>query len=231
MVSEAEAHGICSMTVDTACSGSLISIDLACRYLHTRDIDGAIVAGCNLYLSPEHNMDVSAIRASASPTGRCHTFDAKADGYIKAEAINMVIIKRLDDALRDHDPIRAVIRGSSTNSDGWTPGIASPSSEAQARAIRRAYARAGVCDFSKTTYLECHGTGTQVGDPIEVDAAASVFSSSRVPGEPLIIGSVSSLFITDSHKHIGVPTSSQAYTNRSRAILAIQNLLPVSRDS
>ncbi len=96
----------------------------------------------------------------ASPTGRCHTFDVKADGYIKAEAINMVIIKRLDDALRDRDPIRAVIRGSSTNSDGWTPGIASPSSVAQAHAIRRAYARAGVCDFSKTTYLICHETGT-----------------------------------------------------------------------
>ncbi len=231
MVSEAEAHGICSMTVDTACSGSLISIDLACRYLHTRDIDGAIVAGCNLYLSPEHNMDVSGIRASASPTGRCHTFDAKADGYIKAEAISMVVIKRLDDALRDGDPIRAVIRGSSTNSDGWTPGSASPSLEAQAHAIPRAYARAGICDFSETTYLECHGTGTQAGDLIEVDAAASVFSSSRLSVEPLIIGSVSSLLMMDSHKHNGVPKSSQAYKNRSRAILAIQNLLPVSRDS
>ena len=190
------------MTIDTACSGSLISIDLACRYLQTRDMDGAIVAGCNLYLSPEHNMDLSAIRASASPTGRCHTFDAKADGYIKAEAINMVILKRLDDALRDRDPIRAVIRGSSTNSDGWTPGIASPSSEAQAHAIRKAYARAGICDFSKTTYLECHGTGTQAGDPIEVNAAASVFSSSRLPEEKLIIGSVSSVPIRYSHNQI-----------------------------
>lgn len=106
------------MTIDTACSGSLISIDLACRYLQTGDADGAIVAGCNLYMSPEHNMDLSAMRASASLSGRCHTFDAKADGYIKAEAVNTVILKRLDDALRDGDPIRAVIRGSSTNSDG-----------------------------------------------------------------------------------------------------------------
>ena len=179
------------MTIDTACSGSLISIDLACRYLQSRDADGAIVAGCNLYMSPEHNMDLSAIRASASPTGLCHTFDAKADGYIKSEAINMVVLKRLNDALRDRDPVRAIIRGSSTNSDGWTPGIANPSSKAQTVAIRKAYARAGISDFHSTTYLECHGTGTQAGDPIEVNGVASVFSNDRTAGQPLIIGSVS----------------------------------------
>lgn len=179
------------MTIDTACSGSLISLDLACRYLQTRDADGAIVAGCNLYMSPEHNMDLSAIRASASPTGRCHTFDAKADGYIKAEAVNMVILKRLDDALRDKDSIRAIVRGSSTNSDGWTVGIANPSCEAQAIAIRRAYVRAGITDIQSTSYIECHGTGTQAGDPIEVSGVASVFSDSRATDQPLIIGSVS----------------------------------------
>jgi acyl transferase domain-containing protein len=178
------------MTIDTACSGSLISIDLACRYLQTGDADGAIVAGCNLYMSPEHNMDLSAMRASASLSGRCHTFDAKADGYIKAEAVNTVILKRLDDALRDGDPIRAVIRGSSTNSDGWTPGIAAPSSGAQAAAIRTAYARAGISSFEDTSYLECHGTGTQAGDPVEVNAVASVFSDSRLADKPLVIGSV-----------------------------------------
>ena len=179
------------MTIDTACSGSLISLDLACRYLHTRDADGAIVAGCNLYMSPEHNMDPSAVRTSASPTGRCHTFDIKADGYIKAEAVNMVVLKRLDDALRDNDPIRAIIRGTSTNSDGWTVGIASPNAEAQAVAIRRAYAVAGIADIQSTSYIECHGTGTQAGDPIEVSGVASVFSESRTADKPLIIGSVS----------------------------------------
>ena len=179
------------MTIDTACSGGLISVDLACRYLQTRDADGAIVAGCNLYMSPEHNMDQSAVRVSASPSGRCHTFDIKADGYIKAEAVNMVVLKRLDDALRDGDPIRAIIRGSSTNSDGWTPGIASPSCEAQAIAIRRSYARAGLSDLQNTSYLECHGTGTQAGDPIEVTAVSTVFSSSRAADNPLLIGSVS----------------------------------------
>lgn len=109
------------------------------------------------------------MKAAHSPSGKCHTFDIKADGYIKAEAVNAVILKRLHDALRDGDPVRAVIRGSATNSDGNTPGIASPSAEAQARAIRSAYANANISNFNDTTYLECHGTGTQAGDPVEGD--------------------------------------------------------------
>lgn len=102
------------------------------------------------------------MKGASSLTGKCHTFDVKADGYIKAEGVNAVMLKRLDDAIRDGDPIRGVIRGSATNSDGRTPGIASPSAEAQASAIRAAYANAGITDFSQTSYLECHGTGTQV---------------------------------------------------------------------
>jgi acyl transferase domain-containing protein len=148
------------MTIDTACSGSLIGLDVASRYLQTREIGGAIVAGCNIYLSPEHVMDHTAYGGTASMSGRCHTFDAKADGYVKAEAVNMVVLKRLGDALRDGDPIRAIIRGSACNSDGWTAGIASPNSEAQAAAIRQAYSNAGITDFSATSYVECHGTGT-----------------------------------------------------------------------
>jgi acyl transferase domain-containing protein len=180
-----------SMTIDTACSGALVSVDLACRYLNSREITGAIVAASNLYLSPEHVMDEGSMRGVASTSGKCHTFDIKADGYIKAEAVNAVMLKRLDDALRDGDPIRAIIRGSATNSDGRTPGIASPSSEAQAAAIRAAYANAGISDISATAYVECHGTGTQAGDPIEVNGVASVFSPHHSPDHPLIIGSVS----------------------------------------
>lgn len=111
-----------SMTIDTACSGSLVSIDVACRYLQTNQVEGAIVAGANLYMSPDQNQDMGAMRMAASASGRCHTFDAKADGYCKSEAINCVVLKRLDAALRDGDAIRAIIRGSATNSDGWTPG-------------------------------------------------------------------------------------------------------------
>jgi acyl transferase domain-containing protein len=179
-----------SFTIDTACSGSLVAVDVACRYLNTREVTEAIVAASNLYLSPEHNMDEGAMKGAASFSGRCHTFDVKADGYIKAEAVNAIILKRLDDAIRDGDPIRAIIRGSATNSDGRTPGIASPSAEAQAAAIRAAYAHAGISDVNATTYVECHGTGTPAGDPVEITGISSVFAESRSPDHPLIIGSV-----------------------------------------
>ncbi|KAL9094793.1 MAG: hypothetical protein Q9165_003064 [Trypethelium subeluteriae] len=178
-----------SMTIDTACSGSLIALDTACRYLQTKDVAGAIVGGCNLYLSPEHAMDSFAINGAGSPSGRCHTFDAQADGYIKSEAVNMIILKRLDDAIRDNDPIRAVIRGSATNSDGWTAGIASPNADAQATVIKQAYINAGISDITSTSYIECHGTGTKAGDVIEVEGLAKVFSNHLSATRPLRIGS------------------------------------------
>ncbi|CBF79115.1 hypothetical protein AN7084.2 [Aspergillus nidulans FGSC A4] len=182
-----------SMTIDTACSGSLVSLDVATRYLQTGEIRAAIVAACNLYMSPEHCIDISSsIINAASLTGLCHTFDAKADGYVKAEAVNMVIIKRLQDAIRDRDPIRSIIRGSASNSDGWTAGIASPSSEGQAAVTRQAYRIAGIADFNATSYVECHGTGTRAGDPIEVKGVASVFCPERPAERPLLIGSVKS---------------------------------------
>jgi acyl transferase domain-containing protein len=148
-----------SMTIDTACSGSLVGLDVACRYLTSGEINGALVAGANLYLSPEHVMDSGPMKGAASLSGRCHTFDKKADGYIKAEAVNCVMLKRLSDAERDGDPIRAIIRGTATNSDGRTPGIASPSSVSQAMATRSAYANAGITDFAATGYIEVSGYG------------------------------------------------------------------------
>ncbi|KAK7744645.1 Type I Iterative PKS [Cytospora paraplurivora] len=181
-----------SMTIDTACSGSLVGLDVACRYLASGEIKGALVAGANLYLSPEHNQDSGPMKGASSLTGRCHTFDRKADGYIKAEAVNCVMLKSLHDAQRDGDPIRGIIRGTATNSDGKTPGIASPNSEAQAVAIRSAYANAGITDLSVTGYIEMHGTGTQAGDPQEVKGVASVFAASRSKTSPLVIGSIKS---------------------------------------
>ncbi|KAF4630892.1 hypothetical protein G7Y89_g7242 [Cudoniella acicularis] len=208
-----------SMTIDTACSGALVSVDLACRYLNTGEINGAIVAASNIYLSPEHVMDEGSMKGVASTSGKCHTFDVKADGYIKAEAVNAVMLKRLDDAIRDGDPIRGIIRGSATNSDGRTPGIASPSSEAQAAAIRMAYARAGIVDIDATAYVEFHGTGTQAGDPIEVNGVASVFSESRSPDNPLIIGSVKS--------NIGHSEPAAGISGMLKAILSIEKgLIP-----
>lgn len=181
------------MTIDTACSGALICLDLAIRYLQTHEISSAIVAGANLYCSPEHVMDhYMGANGAASLSGKCHTFDAKADGYIKAEAVSMVYLKRLEDAIRDRDPIRAIIRGTATNSDGWTPGIASPNPKAQSAAIRQAYRNAGITDLSQTSYVEFHGTGTRAGDSLEADGVASVFTPYQSPEKPLRIGSVKS---------------------------------------
>ncbi|KAF2177304.1 ketoacyl-synt-domain-containing protein [Zopfia rhizophila CBS 207.26] len=203
-----------SMTIDTACSGSLVGLDVACHYLASGEINGALVAGANLYLSPEHNMDSGSMKGASSLSGRCHTFDKKADGYIKAEAINCVMLKRLSDAERDGDPIRAIIRGTATNSDGKTPGIASPSSEAQAMATRAAYANAGITDFSATGYIEMHGTGTQAGDPQEVKGVASVFAASRSKCSPLIMGSIKS--------NIGHSGPAAGISGLMKAILAVE---------
>ncbi|KAM0133546.1 hypothetical protein ACHAO1_006203 [Botrytis cinerea] len=204
-----------SMTIDTACSGSLVGLDVACRYLQSREIDSAIIATSNLYLNPEHVMDLGAVGNAHSPTGLCHTFDIDADGYVKAEAVSSIIVKRLSDAIRDRDPIRAVIRGSATNSDGRTPGIASPSAEAQSAAIRAAYANAGITNLNDTAYLECHGTGTQAGDPTEVKGAASAFSGTRSADKPLIIGSIKS--------NLGHAEPSAGISGILKAVMAIEN--------
>ncbi|KAF7175177.1 hypothetical protein CNMCM7691_006581 [Aspergillus felis] len=183
-----------SFTIDTACSSGLVAVDVACKNLRAGTLTGAVVAGVNLWLSPEHTEERGTMRAAYSASGKCHTFDAKADGYCRAEAVNAVYLKRLSDAVRDGDPIRALIRGTASNSDGWTPGINSPSSEAQAAMIREAYKNAGIdsSEYAETGYLECHGTGTPAGDPIEVKGAASVLAHMRPQANPLIIGSVKS---------------------------------------
>jgi acyl transferase domain-containing protein len=122
-----------------------------------------------------------------SPTGQCRTFDASADGYARGEAVNMILIKRLSNAIRDNDPIRAIIRGTCVSTDGQTQGMLTPSPTAQAALIRRTYAIAGIADLSETAIVETHGTGTPVGDPIETQAVAECFGDRGV-----IITSVSS---------------------------------------
>ncbi|XDG09707.1 hypothetical protein ABKA04_009322 [Annulohypoxylon sp. FPYF3050] len=181
-----------SITIDTACSGSLVGLDLACRSIQSGEVDAAIIAASNFYLNPDHVMDAGTVGQAHSPSGLCHTFDVGADGYVKAEAVSCLIVKRLSAAIRDHDPIRAIVKGTASNSNGRTGGIASPSSEAQADAIRAAYANAGITNFNETAYLECHGTGTQAGDPTEIKGIGSVFAPTRSIDNPLLIGSIKS---------------------------------------
>ena len=122
-----------------------------------------------------------------SPTGTCHTFDSSADGYGRADGVGAVYLKKLSKAIADGDPIRSIVRGSAVNSDGRTPGISLPTADGQEAVIRKAYAKAGLTDFKNTMYVECHGTETPVGDPIEVDAVSRVFGERP---DPLLIGSI-----------------------------------------
>ncbi|KAF4207594.1 hypothetical protein CNMCM8927_002671 [Aspergillus lentulus] len=177
-----------SVTVDTACSGSLVALHLACQTLRTGDAAMAIAAGVNVILSHEF-MSTMTMMKFLSPDGRCHTFDEKANGYARGEGIGCLILKPLKDAIRDKDPIRAVIRGSGSNQDGRTPGITLPSGASQEALIRHVYSMAGLHPHD-TEFVETHGTGTQAGDPIETGALARVFCANRNSEKPLRIGSI-----------------------------------------
>ncbi|KAI1174368.1 putative polyketide synthase [Nemania sp. FL0916] len=179
-----------SFTIDTACSSSIYCLHNAIRAIKANDCDSAIVAAANLITSPEQHLGTMK-GGVLSPTSTCHTFDVSADGYGRAEAVNAIYVKRLSKAIEDGDHIWAVIRGSAINANGKTSGIAQPSATFQEAVIRKAYADARL-RFDDTDYVECHGTGTAVGDPTEVDALASCF----LPREdiPLKIGSVKTNF-------------------------------------
>ncbi|ORX81340.1 ketoacyl-synt-domain-containing protein, partial [Basidiobolus meristosporus CBS 931.73] len=177
-----------SITLDTGCSSSLVAVHLACQSLRAGESKMSIVAGVNLMFGPDYYIIMSKL-SFLSPTGRCHTFDQDADGYARGEGLCSIVLKPLKDAIRDGDPIHAVIRETATFQDGRTPGISMPSSEAQEAMIRLAYSKAGL-PFNSTQYFEAHGTGTPAGDPLEVNAIARVFAEGRSKNNPMIVGSV-----------------------------------------
>ncbi|KAF7503264.1 hypothetical protein GJ744_004055 [Endocarpon pusillum] len=165
-----------SMTVKTGCSSGLVALHLACEALDRGDCSAALVGASNLLLSPEYFMSLDNLGA-LSANGSSNTFDARADGYARADAVNAVYVKRLNDALRDGNPVRAIIRSTAINADGKTKGLTNPNPEAQAALIRRAYEKAGIVNPGDTPVVECHGTGTMTGDPLEVSAVAKVFGN------------------------------------------------------
>ncbi|KAH6649445.1 hypothetical protein F5144DRAFT_616611 [Chaetomium tenue] len=181
-----------SILCNTACSSSMYALHNACNALRNREADAAIVAGVNLIITVDQHMNTAKLGV-LSPTSTCHTFDASADGYGRADAAGAVYLKPLSDAIRDGDPIRGVIRSSAVNSNGKVPGagITHPNREGQADVIAHAYERGGDLDPRLTGYFECHGTGTAVGDPLEVHAVSIAMNKNRQPGEePLLIGAV-----------------------------------------
>lgn len=167
------------MVIRAGCSSALIGLHEACMSIRHGECNSAIVAGTNLIMAPGLTVCMSE-QGVLSPNGSSRTFDADADGYARGEAVNMVYIKRLDHAIRDGNPIRVVIRGTSNNADGKTLGLSVTCSQCHEAMIRRAYHVAGISDIAKTAYVECHGTGTAAGDPIDVAAVANVFGDTGV---------------------------------------------------
>ena len=177
-----------SLAIDTSCSSSLVAVHLACQSLRAAECRLALAGGVSLILSPDSNIALSKAHMMARD-GHCKTFDESADGYVRSEGCGVVVLKKLSDAVSDGDRILAVIRGSAVNHDGRSGGLTAPNGPAQAAVIRAALEMAQV-NAAEIGYLETHGTGTALGDPIEVETLASVLGSGRTANTPLAIGSV-----------------------------------------
>ncbi len=200
-----------TMAVDTACSSSLTAIHLACQSLRNRESSLALAGGVNVLLNPEPFIMFSRWGMMA-PDGRCKTFDAAADGFVRAEGCGVLVLKRLSDAQADGDTILALIRGSAVNEDGKSSGLTVPNGIAQQAVIRSALAAAGV-QPGDVSYVETHGTGTALGDPIEVEAIGQALSEGRT--QPLTIGSVKT--------NIGHAESASGVAGLIKTVLALQH--------
>ncbi|MGV0798452.1 type I polyketide synthase, partial [Mycolicibacterium elephantis] len=208
-----------AVAVDTACSSALVAVHQARQALQAGDCDLALAGGVNVLLSPVTSVAASRARM-LSPVGRCKTFDASADGYVRSEGCGILVLKRLSDAVRDGDRISAVIAASAVNQDGASSGLTVPNGGAQQRLIETALARAGLSG-ADVDYLEAHGTGTPLGDPIEVQAAAAAYGAARDPDKPLLMGSVKT--------NIGHLESASGAAGLIKVVLSLQHgLLPKS---
>ncbi|BBZ66357.1 putative polyketide synthase [Mycolicibacterium insubricum] len=208
-----------AVAVDTACSSSLVAVHQACLALRSGDCDMAVAGGVNVLLSPVTVIAASRARM-LSPVGKCKTFDASADGYVRSEGCGVLVLKRLSDAIRDGDRVQAVIPATAVNQDGASSGLTVPNGGAQQRLINATLARAGLSG-GDVDYLEAHGTGTPLGDPIEVQAAAAAYGASRDADRPLLMGSVKT--------NIGHTESASGAAGLIKVVLSLQHSeLPAS---
>lgn len=201
-----------SIAIDTACSSSLVAVHLAVQSLRRGESDLAVAGGVNLILSPELNIVFSQSHMMAAD-GRCKTFDASADGYVRGEGCGVLILKRLSDAQRDGDDILAVVRGTAVNQDGRSNGLTAPNGLAQQQVIRAALQDAGLAP-QQIDYVEAHGTGTILGDPIEMHALGAVMQP-RPTDHPCLVGSVKT--------NIGHLEAAAGVAGMIKVILALRN--------
>jgi acyl transferase domain-containing protein len=202
-----------SVAVDTACSSSLTAVHLACQSLRLGESDLALAGGVNALLRPDAFM-IFTRWGMLAPDGRCKTFDARADGFVRSEGCGIVVLKRLSDALAAGDRVLALIRGSAVNQDGASSGLTVPNGLAQQALVRQALAAAGIAPAG-VDYVEAHGTGTSLGDPIELEALDAVLNEGRAPDRPLVVGSVKT--------NLGHCESASGVAGLIKVVLALQH--------
>ncbi|KAL3458861.1 hypothetical protein BJX64DRAFT_301686 [Aspergillus heterothallicus] len=202
-----------SLTLNTACSSSLVAFHLACQSLRTRESSMAIAGGVSVHLNPDFFMYLSN-QGFLGQEGRSKTFDASGDGYGRGEGCGVIVLKRVEDAIRDGDNIRAIVRGTGVNQDGKTKGITLPNAVAQAELIKATYQSAGL-DMGETQYFEAHGTGTQAGDPTELEAVSLTIGSALPADKQILVGSVK--------PNIGHVEASAGIAGVIKGVLALEN--------
>ncbi|XXY19856.1 type I polyketide synthase [Sorangium sp. So ce216] len=202
-----------SVAVDTACSSSLVAVHLACQSLRSGESSLALAGGVNVMLSPRTAGLIAAMQA-LSPDGRCKTFDAQANGFVRGEGCGVVVLKRLSDALADGDTVLAVIRGSAVNQDGRSTGLTAPNVLSQQAMLRSALESARV-SASELSYIETHGTGTPLGDPIEIEALTEVLGQPRPDGSACYLGALKT--------NLGHPEAAAGVAGLIKVVLALQH--------
>ncbi|MEM6110183.1 polyketide synthase Pks13 [Mycobacterium sp. 050272] len=209
-----------SVALDTACSSSLVATHQAVQALRNGECDVALAGGVNALLTPLATLGFDEIGAVLSPDGRIKSFSADADGYTRSEGGGMFVLKRVADARRDGDQILAVIAGSAVNHDGRSNGLIAPNQDAQAEVLRRAYKDAGI-DPRNVDYIEAHGTGTVLGDPIEAEALGRVVGRGRTADRPALLGAIKT--------NVGHLESAAGAASLAKVVLSLQhNKLPPS---
>ena len=203
-----------SVTIDTACSSSLVATHQAVQALRNGECDVAVAGGVNAMITPAVTLGFDEIGAVLAPDGRIKSFSSDADGYTRSEGAGMLVLKRVDDARRDGDQILAVIAGSAVNHDGRSNGLIAPNQDAQADVLRRAYKDAGI-DPRTVDYIEAHGTGTVLGDPIEAEALGRVVGRGRPADRPALLGAVKT--------NVGHMESAAGVASMAKVVLALQH--------